>query len=441
MASILLKNLCFLDFAGEKPFFHSSKDLIIENGKIIKISEPADLDTHDHPGEVIDCTKFAGIPGMINTHCHSPMVLFRGLGCDVIASDWFNKVIFPLESNLTPEDVFWGAKLALCEMIENGITCFADHYFFMEKIAQAVEESGIRAELAQCIFEHDGPKALDSALQFTLDYRTAAEGRVHTWLGPHSPYLCSPEYLQKIAGIGQKHGLSSHLHVSETKEQVQLSFAKYGKSPIRIVAESGLLEQPAIFAHCLYPQEDDFELLSGKKVGVAHAPVTYMSLAMGNVDLRKYAKIGIPLGLATDGAVSSQTLDLFSQMRATALSQKQYRDDATAMPLEELLCHTFKSAAELIRQPALGQIKEGAPADIVLLDQKASSQSPNNNPLANLVYMTQSRDVHTVICAGKIIYQAHEHKTLDAEKIKAEVNTRLERLKRVSSARRAHYEA
>jgi len=433
-AKLIIKNCDLLSFNGTQPIFKKNHDIEIE-GQMISAIHPAQ-ENFTPDVEAIDASGMLAIPGMINTHAHVPMVLFRNAGPDLNANDWFNKVIFPLEANLTPEDVYWGAMLGIAEMIEAGITCVADHYFYMDSVAQAIECSGLRANLVWAVFGHQGYQKLEETLAFIERWQGKAEGRITTWLGPHSPYLCDPDFLSRCALEAQRLGIGSHIHVSETAEQVTLSYQRYSKSPVQILQDSGLLDQPCILAHCLYPTDEDLKIIAEHPAGIAQAPKTYLSLAMGLADLPKYLNYGIPVGLATDGAVSSSNLDLFEQMRLTALTQKHHHRDAQIMNLETVLDLAFQGGARVLHQPSLGNLKPGNLADLVLLRQDSGSVYPNLNPAANLVYNLGAADVDTVICNGNLLYLHGKHQTLDKQQIFAEVNNRLQRLLKIDLNRK-----
>ncbi|MGB4595850.1 MAG: amidohydrolase [Anaerolineaceae bacterium] len=426
MGKILIRGCDVLTFDGQTPRFLAEHNILIEGNQIKAVQATkveATIET-----EVIDAAGMLAVPGMINTHAHVPMVLFRNAGPDLNANDWFNKVIFPLESNLTPEDIYWGAMLGQAEMIQNGITCVADHYFEMDRVAQAVEQTGMRANLAWAVFGHQGYEQLERTIGFVERWQGKADGRITTWLAPHSPYLCDPDFLKRCAVEAQRLGVGNHIHVSETAEQVSLSFERYGKSPVQLLADVGLLDQPAIFAHCLYPSEEDLALMVGRSVGIAQAPKTYLAMAMGLADLPKYLEKGIAVGLATDGAVSSSTLDLFEQMRLIALTQKNRAMDATVMSVDTILDLAFQGGARVLRQPRLGNLKAGNMADVVILRQDRAGVQPMIDQAASLVYSLDARDVDTVICDGRLLYHGGRHLTLDLDEILREVRSRLPRL-------------
>ena len=426
MGKLIIRNCEVMTFEGQVPRFVPEQDILIESNLITSI-QPTSLQAD--PGyEVIDASGKLAVPGMVNTHAHVPMVLFRNAGPDVNENDWFNKVIFPLEANLTPEDIYWGAMLGLAEMIAAGITCVADHYFEMDWVARAVEQAGTRANLGWAVFGHQGYGQLEETIRFVERWQGKADGRITTWLAPHSPYLCDPDFLARCAREAARLGVGNHIHAAETAGQVTLSLERYGKTPLQVLADAGMLEQPTILAHCLYPTDEDLDLLVGKEVGIAQAPKTYLAMAMGLADLPKYLKRGIAVGLATDGVVSSCTLDLFEQMRLTALTQKNKAMDAEVLPVNTVLDLAFQGGARVLQQPRLGNLKAGNLADVVLLRQDRPAAQPAINKAANLVYSLDARDVDTVICDGELIYQGGKHLTLDLGEIYREVNARLPHL-------------
>ncbi len=427
MTRLLIENCDVLHFVGQQPKISFHQSILVEGNLIQAVGAAAKLAL---PADVvrIDAGGMLAVPGMINTHAHVPMVLFRGAAEDVTLAAWFNDYVFPMESNLTPEDVYWGAMLGMAEMIEAGITCVADHYFFMDQVAEAVKESGLRANLCWAVFEHEGLEKLEETAAFVERWQGGAEGRITTWMGPHSPYLCGPDFLRASARMAADLNTGVHLHVSETADQVTLSRERYGMTPVQLLLETGVMERPAIFAHCIYPTEEDLDLIADHKVGVAQAPKTYLRGGMGMAPLAAYRQRGVPVGLATDGATSSSTLDLFEQMRLMPMFQKFVQNDPTAMPLDEVLMVAFRGSAEVIQQPDLGDLSPGKLADIVLLRQDRAANIPRLNPKANLIYALGAGDVDTVICNGQVLLQGGELQTLDKAQIKQEVQKRVARL-------------
>ncbi len=427
MSNLLIKNCDLLRFTNETPEILFNQDILIGANQIISIGDSLNPDLTSDIIR-IDGKGMLAVPGMVNCHAHVPMVLFRGGAEDVTIEDWFNSYIFPMESNLTPEDVYWGALLGIAEMIEAGITNVADHYFFMDDVARAIEESGIRGNLAHAIFEHEGIDKLDETASFVNRWQGKANGRIRTWMGPHSPYLCGPEFLKQCVQLAEDLGAGIHIHVAETKIQVDQSIEKYGKTPVQLLADVGVFSVPTILAHCLFTDEVDLEIISENPVGIGQAPKTYMRLGKSPTSLKPYLDRGIPIGLASDGAASSSTMGLYEQMRLMALTQKVVQGDPCEMPIAEIIQIAYKGGAKVCQESDLGEIEPGKLADVVLLRQDRAAAIPRLNPLANLVYSLGSDDVDTVVCDGKIIYLHGEHQTLNLKEIRQEVESRLARL-------------
>ncbi len=442
MADLLIRNCEVLRVEGGQTQVEQSQDISITANRITAAGPASDLSSND-ARLVIDGRGMLAIPGLINTHAHVPMVLFRGLVEDVSVESWFNDYIWPLESNLTPEDVYWGALAGMAEMIEGGVTSVADHYFAMDQVALAVIDSGMRANLGWAIFEQEGPAKLDLTSKFIADWQGKGDGRITTWLAPHAPYTCGPDYLRLCAGRAKELGVGIHTHVSETMDQVRMSQQQYGKTPVQVLADSGVLEVPAILAHCAYPTGEDLTLLAKSNTGVAHAPKTFMKLGSGVVRLDRFLKAGVPVGLATDGAVSNNTLDILEQMKIMALAQKHILQDSTQFTVPEVLGIAFKGSAQVFHQEAvLGAIAPGKLADIALIRQDGIHTFPRFNPAANLVYSTRTTDVDTVICDGKILMRGGSLQTIDKAEVKRQISRRLERLsQRVPGKRIATYPA
>ena len=428
---LIIQSCEVLNLKGPEPRVDLGQDIHIKGNRITEVSAArTGPESGGHPAKrTIDGLGLLAIPGLINTHAHVPMVLFRGLAEDVTIESWFNDFVFPLESNLTPEDVYWGAMLGVAEMIENGVTYVADHYFYMDEVARAIEESGMRANLVWAVFGHQGEPKLDETSRFIRDWQGKADGRITTWLGPHAPYTTSPEFLRVCARRAKDLDVGIHIHVSETKRQVEMSLQEFGVTPVRMLADTGILESPCILAHCSFPTDDDLRILKDALAGVAHAPKTYLKMGSGVVDLRRFTQWNIPVGLATDGATSNNTLDILEQMRMASIAQKHDKKDSTFFKLNELLDITFRGAAAVVRRADdLGAIEAGKLADITLIRQDGMHIFPRYNPIANLVYSAKSSDVHSVICDGKLLMHDRQLLTVDKERIKKEVAQRLERL-------------
>jgi 5-methylthioadenosine/S-adenosylhomocysteine deaminase len=359
------------------------------------------------------------------------MVLFRGLAEDVAVNRWFNEFIWPVESNLTAEDVYWGMLLGLVEMIEAGVTTVADHYFFMDEAARAVSEAGTRALLGWAVFASQGYAALDATAAFVERWQGGAGGRIRTWLAPHAPYTCDDDFLRATVAHARRLGVGIHIHAAEDPAQTAASLAKRGITPIQVLAQTGILDGPTLIAHGCGILPEDVELLRtyGGHVGVAHCPKTYLKLASGLTPIRPLQGAGVAIGLGSDGAASNNTLNIWESLRLMALMQKFTANDPEVMTVHAALDIAFTgSAAAIGMTGALGRLAPGYLADIALIDLGGAHNQPLHSIPAALVYSMQASDVRTVIVDGKVVMQDRTLRTLDKATIIAQVSQTMARL-------------
>ncbi len=403
-------------------------DVVIEGNRISAVEPTGTIDA-GRARQVIEAGGMVAMPGLINTHSHVPMVVFRGLAEDVSLERWFNEYMWPLESNLQEEDVYWGMLLGLAEMIEAGVTCVADHYFLMDEAAKAVEEAGTRAALGWAVFGNQGEAMLDRTAQFVERWQGAAGGRITTWLAPHAPYTCDDDFLRAAAQRARDLRVGIHIHAAETMEQTQASLAKRGITPIRVLDETGVLERPTILAHAVGVTPADIQLLADRPAGVAHAPKTYLKLAMGTAPVVALREAGVPVGLATDGAVSNNTLDVWESMRLMAMTQKQAQASPEVMTIAEVLHVATRGSAQVIGlADQIGAVEPGCLADLILVDMSGAHVQPLHSVTASLVYATRASDVQTVVVDGKVIMRDRQLLTLNKAEIVEQVNRAMQRL-------------
>jgi 5-methylthioadenosine/S-adenosylhomocysteine deaminase len=428
MTNLVLRNCVVLVNEGVTYELHSGQDIWVKDQRIESILPSGEREPG--PGDtIVSAEGMMAIPGLINTHAHIPMVLFRELVNDVPVEVWFNDYIWKVEANLTPEDVYLGALLGHAEMIENGITSVADRYFYMDQVAEATIESGMRANLVWTIFEHNGAQKIDQSSEFIQKYQGGGEGRLTTWMGPHSPYTVGPTYLKLVSERAKKLKVGIHIHVSETSRQVEQSLEKHGVTPVEMLYNTGVLDVPAILGHCKFPTTNDIQILSKVNAGVAHAPKTYMKHGSPIVDLSTFRAAGIPVGLATDGAASNSTLDILEQMRLMAMAQKMRAQDASVMPINEVLDIAFRGGAKVLQmETEIGELAPGKLADIVLIRLDGIHFFPNYNHLANLIYTARGSDVDTVIINGKIVMEDRQLKTIDKQYLMKQLTPRIQYL-------------
>ena len=310
-------------------------------------------------------------------------------------------------------------------MIRGGTVAVADHYFWMDQVARVVEESGLKALLAWCVFglgaeQEIGGTTLERTVGFVREFSGAAGGRIHTILGPHSPYICSPEFLARVARESERLGVGVHLHLSESKEQFDASMARHGKSPAALVADLGLLDRPSLAAHCLYLTEADMDILAKKGTPVAHCPKTYMKLSMGVAPVLDLLRRGVNVAIGTDGAASNNNLDMLESTRLAVLVQKLHSGDPQALPSLSALRLATQAGARALGFPNSGELAPGRSADLILMDLRRPHLCPRHDLAANVVHAAQSADVSHVMVNGRILLRDHQMLTMDEERIRYE---------------------
>lgn len=425
---LLIKNVdvVTLDAAGT---IRLGVDLGIDGRRIAFIgAAPPDFQAE----EVIDGYNHAAVPGFFNAHCHAPMTFERGWAEDLPLDRWFNERIWVAESALSAEDVYWGAALAACEMIRSGCVAFNDHYFYMDRVAEVAAESGLKATLTWCQFGLGAGQeigaGLDDALGFIDRWQGGADGRIRTVLGPHSPYVCPPEFLRQVSALARQHQLPVHIHLAESPEQVANSLRQHGRTPAAHLEACGLFDGPAVAAHALYLNDDDVGILARRGVSVAHCPITYMKLGMGVNDLRPLLAAGVNVALGTDGPGSNNDLDMKAVIRFAPLLQKHRTGDAQVLAGDLPLRMAAAHGARAMGFPDSGVLEAGRPADLVLFDLDRPHLYPRHNLVANLVHAARGSDVTHVVVDGRLIYRGGELLTLDEERIQAEADRRARRM-------------
>ena len=435
-ARLLIRNVTAVDPTGTATSVFHHRDILIEGARISRITAAGQTGA-EAAGRIIDGAGMLAMPGLINTHAHAAMVLFRGVAEDVPVRSWFNDIIWPMESNLTPDDVHWGALLAAAEMIESGVTTVADHYFMMDAVAEAMISSGLRAHLAPTLFGRHLRTELDESIEIIARRQGAGDGRLRMWLGPHSAYLCAPEYLRDVAAEAKRADLGVHIHVSETAEQVQTSLTAHGRTPPAHLAELGLMDVPMIAAHAAHATDEDITLFAQHHVGVAHCPKTFLKLASGIAPVVAMRQAGVAVGLGSDGAASNNTLDIFEQMRLTAALQKHEQEDPTVLKLDEALAMATVEGAKVLRQEQeLGRLAPGYLADIILIRLDGAHMQPIHDVRAALVYSVRAGDVDTVIVNGQVLMEGRRLRTIDKAQVMTEVAARAGRLLEKGHGRR-----
>ena len=383
--------------------------------------------------EVIDGQERVALPGFFNAHTHAAMTLERSWAEDLPFDRWLNKKIWVAESALEEEDVYWGAALACCEMLHAGVIGFADHYFWMDQVARAVEEAGLKANLAWCQFgigaeREVGGAVLEDTIRFVREWHGEAEGRIRCTLGPHSPYMCPPEFLRRVVQAAHEIDVGIHLHVAESQEQVTNSLATHGRTPVAHLASLGVFDVPAIAAHCIAVDDEDMAILAEKGVHVAHTPKTYLKLAMGVAPLPRLLASGVSVALGTDGPASNSDLNMLEMMRITGLYHKNEMGKPEALPRTQILRLATQAGARALGFAGSGILAPGRPADLVLLDTRAPHWFPRHDLAAGIVYTAHPSDVSHVIVSGRLLMRDGVLLTLDEERIHYEAERRAFRM-------------
>ncbi|NOZ58757.1 MAG: amidohydrolase family protein [Euryarchaeota archaeon] len=391
--------------------------LAIEDGVIVEIAR----EIKGEADFVIDARNKIVMPGLINTHTHAAMTLFRGSADDLPLMRWLQEEIWPVEAKLEPKHVYAGSLLACLEMLSSGITCFNDMYYHLEEVARSVLESGIRGVLSYPLLdiggEEQGRRLLKEAERGLREYANK-DSRVRVFLGPHAPYTCSKELLLKARELAEKHSTGIHIHVSETEEEVEGFVKDKGKRPFEYLDEIGFLGENVLAAHAVHVSGREIEIMKKRGVKVAHNPVSNMKLAAGVAPVADYVKAGVTVSLGTDGAASNNTLDLFQEMKTCALLQKVSRGDASAVPAQVVLeFATIGAAKALGLDREIGSLEVGKRGDVILVDLQRPNLRPLSNPVSHLVYAARGCDVCTVIVDGRVVIHGGSFRTLDIAEV------------------------
>ncbi len=406
-------------------------DILIENGVIVSCG---DEDSRDYSADrELEAENCLALPGLVNCHTHAGMVYTRGYADDLPLMTWLEDYIWPLEAKLTPEDIYWGSLLAIAEMISSGTTTFADMYFAMDQVGKAVQESGIRAVLSWGLvgLQPEAEQQLDKTVEFARNWQGAAQGRIRTMLAPHAPYTCPPPFMKKVLAQAEKHELPVHIHLAETRDEIEQIQGEFGKTPVRWALDLGIFEHKTLAAHCVHLEEEDIEILRENQVGVAYNPQSNMKLASGIAPVSRLLGQGVQVGLGTDGPGSNNSLDLFSEMKAGSLLQKVSGSNAQDLPAGTVLdMGTRMGAGILGLESEIGGLQKGKKADIILLNLDSPHLTPVFDPTAHVIYSARGSDVQTTLVDGQVIYDRGEFPTIDLEKVKWEVRKRTERLAR-----------
>jgi 5-methylthioadenosine/S-adenosylhomocysteine deaminase len=392
----------------------------VKSGKIAAVGRALALRDLPPARQRLDVQGALVLPGLINTHCHAPMVWFRGLADDLPLQKWLTEVIFPAEGGwLDAEKVYWGALLAAAEMIRGGITTVVDSYFFAEAVRRALAESGLRANVAQGVVDFPAPgvpdpaRNLEVAARF-LDSGLEAGERLTSAVFCHSAYTCGPETLQKAKDLTRAQKALFFIHLAETREEVAELTRRTGLTPAAYLDRLGLLDEATVVVHAVWLTPADLELLARRRVAVSHCPDSNLKLAAGVAPIPQMLRLGVTVGLGTDGAASNNNLDLWGEISLAARLHKVWGQDPTLLPAAQVLALATWEGARLAGLAATtGTLTPGKAADLIVVPVTSPHLTPLYDPYSHLVYAARAADVLHVMVAGRWLLFDRQFTTLD----------------------------
>ena len=424
---IVIKNtLAILPQGAEDVIQETS--IYIEGDKIAAIGDAPEGFTED---KVIDGKDKLVIPGLINCHTHSYMSFMRNVADDLSFMDWLFGTIDPIEQQMTDEDTYWGANLAIIEMMKSGTTCFNDMQMNIHQTTRAVKESGMRAVICRGLVGSGNDEAGQMRLRQAYEERDAARDcdRLTFRLGPHAPYTCDDAFLRIVADEAKKENMGIHVHLSESVSEIEQIQEKYGCTPIALAEKCGIFDVPAIAAHCVQVTEEDMDILVRKNVSVVTNPASNMKLGNGFAPIGRMLEKGINVCLGTDGAASNNCLNMFHELSLLTLIHKGTGKTPQCVSAKEgFRIATINGARALGLEKEIGSIEVGKKADLAILDLNTPSLTPRNNLIAGLSYSANGSEVDTVIINGQITMENRRILTMNEQLVYRKIQQIIERM-------------
>ena len=401
----------------------------VAGAEIAAVGNPDEIRRAYPAATILDATGRIVLPGLINTHTHAPMVMYRGLADDLALMEWLQKYIFPAEAKtVAPDFVRAGTRLAALEMIRSGTTTYTDMYYFEEEIARETRAAGLRGVLGETIIGFPSPdaKTVADGLARTERFITEFKGDplITPAVAPHSMYLLDREALLACRDLAVKHRVPLIIHLAETRDEVKTSREKHQATPTVYLESLGFWAPVTVAAHGVWVDDDDLDILAKRRVGVSHNPESNMKLASGTAPVPKYLARQVHVGLGTDGAASNNDLDMFEAMRQAAFLHKLVSGDPRAVPAPVALeMATIGGARVLGLESQIGSLEPHKRADLIIVGTQTARQTPMYDPVSHLVYVTRGDDVETVIVNGRIVMRDRRVLTLNEADVLAEART------------------
>lgn len=413
---ILIKNTILIDMVSEESNIRKT-DILIEDNIIKKISQ----NIEEKCDKIINAEEMVCMPGLVNTHTHLGMSIFKGYKDDNELMDWLNKVIWPIEDKFTDNEIYWNSYMSSIEMIKSGTTTFNDMYFNMDKVIEVAEQTGQRAVISWSVTDNSIRDKFEKTKEYFNKYNHK-DSLIKIYVSAHAGYTCNPETITKCVNLAKELGTGIHIHLAETKAEEQIIKERYSKTPTQYLKDLGVFEVPVILAHGIYFSKEDIETLKTIKGGISHNPISNCKLASGICDVTNLKKEGITVAIGTDGAGSTTTLDMFEEMRVTGYLQKVSKLDSTCIKAYDILkMATIEGAKILGLDNEIGTIEEGKKADIILININKSHLYPINDICSNLVYSATGQDVDIVIIDGKIIMENRQLQNINEQQVRKEI--------------------
>lgn len=410
----LITNALVLDMVGDAPSIKKC-DILIDGNKIAKIAENIEEENID---EKINAKNMVVMPGLVNTHTHVAMSIFRGYKDDRKLMDWLENAIFPVEDKLEPDDIYWNSYLSCLEMIKSGTTTFNDMYFGMDKTIDVANKTGLRAIVAWSITDDSIRDKVEKTREYCKLYNNAPNSRIKVYVSAHAPYTCSPSTIQMCVDLAKELNTGLHIHLSETLAEEKTIREKYGQSATEYLADLDVFDVPVVLAHGIYISDSDIEILKHAKGGISHNPISNCKLSSGICNVVKLRKSGLNVGLGTDGIGSTTTLDMFEEMKTAAYLQKVNTMEPTSINAYEILkMATIEGAKVLGLDDEIGTIEVGKKADLIFIKTDKLHMVPDNDICTNIVYSANGADVDTVIIDGSVIMQNRKILNLDEKMV------------------------
>lgn len=400
---ILIKHCNLISVEPEREKIEKDIDILIENNLIKKIGK----NINEEVDKIIEANNKIVMPGLINTHAHVPMSIFKENLDGYSLQEWLTQKIWPAEAKLTDEDIYNASIMSFREMVRTGTTTIVDMYFMQENIIKAAIDTNVRIELTRTLMDSDGTgeKKLQELENLIKEYSNKNEN-ITINVGAHALYTCSEEYVQKAISMAKKYNLNFQMHFCENSQEVNDIKREYNVENPAEVLEKYLGSTNTILAHCVKLNDIDIEKMKKLNISVAHCPISNLKLGCGIARIYEMQKQGINVSLGTDGQGSGSSLDLFEAMKFTALLQKGINEEPKQMPAYDVIkMATINGAKALNREAEIGSIKEGKKADLIIIDMNNPVIMPVNDVFSAIVYNTKGTDVETTIINGKILME------------------------------------